>query len=176
MKHLLRTMLLFSLGIPAPTNSACFCVIPEVPEAFAQADAVFVGEVIEIVEPKASDEKAPLTDHFYTIRFKVRKTFKGAPFAERTTLSAQGKIGCFAYPAVSKGERYLVYGDPAFENDVRLKGVLMISSCNRTALLPLPGLRLVSRLNLSDYNQRDGYEDLKRLEGSSLWASPKSTF
>ena len=100
MKNLLRTILLFSLlGIPGPTNAACFCIIPEVPEAFAQADAVFVGEVIEIVEPKASDEKAPLTDRFYTIRFKVTKTFKGAAFAERSILSAQWKFGCFAYPA-----------------------------------------------------------------------------
>lgn len=35
-----------------PALNACSCAIPDFPEAFKQANAVFVGEVIGIVKPK----------------------------------------------------------------------------------------------------------------------------
>jgi len=170
---MLLLILLTLLGRP---SHSCFCAIPEVTESFAQADAVFIGKVVDIVKPKTFDAKAPLSDRLYTIRFKVEKSWKGEPSTEKSVLTAQGEFGCFAYPAVGKGERYLVYGDPAYDDDVKLKGVLAISSCNRTALLPLPGLRLISRLDLSDYNQRDGYEDLKKLEEISTNPFLKRSF
>ncbi|SRR6266404_2961715 len=123
------------LGVSVPTVKACYCSVPEVPRALNRASAVFVGEVIEVIDPRTSDEKASPPGRFYTIRFKVEKSWKGVASQEIEVLSAQGKYGCFAYPPVSKGERYLVYADPLYFDGAFQKGWLIITTCNRTKLL-----------------------------------------
>ena len=47
---------LFSLS--ARNGYACFCITPEALQAFRAASAVFVGEVIEIVEPSKQQPKS----------------------------------------------------------------------------------------------------------------------
>lgn len=124
-----------ALGFFAPAAKACFCIMPEVPPAVEQASAVFVGEVSEIIEPVSKNDKAS-TGHFYVIKFKVVKSWKGVTFfREISVLSAQGAGECFAYPAVHKGEKYLVFADPYYSNGVLLKEWSIITSCNRTKLL-----------------------------------------
>lgn len=124
--------------------------MPEVPKAVEQASAVFIGEVSEIIEPVSKDKKAP-TGHFYVIKFKVEKSWKGVTFfREISVLSAHGADECFAYPAVHKGEKYLVFADPYYSNGVLLKPWSIITSCNRTKLLA------------------DAAEDLKKLGSPNM--------
>src|SRR5436853_3403955 len=148
-------------------SHACSCLIPDVPEAVKQSSAVFVGEVVDIVAPKTSDEKAPLPGRFFTIKFKVEKSWKGAAFGEVDVLSAQGRYGCFAFPPVSKGEKYLVYAEQAYDERALQKNWLFINSCNRTALIPKPDERIVDRFHNSGFDEKDGTEDLKELEQMS---------
>jgi|SRR5882762_2351811 len=157
MQTILLALVLSSSALAA-SSPLCFCVVPEVPEAFEQAKAVFIGEVIEIVEPATSDEKAALRDRLYVVRFKVEKSWKGAFFSsEIDVLSDQGR-GCFAYPKVTKGERYLVYADPAFENGDESRRLLIITSCNRTAMMSA---------SVDERKQRRPHLELDRQDGSA---------
>lgn len=152
MRHLIFTVLLLTaVVVPGRTSPTCFCVFPEVADSFARADAVFVGKVLEIERTPAAE--APISERLFTIKFKVEKSWKGDS-EEKRVLAAQGDLGCFAYPVFSKGERYLVYADPAYFKPKRKK-VLVVNLCNRTAPLPLPGLRVRSG---------NGYDDLPILE------------
>lgn len=121
---------LFSLS--EQLGYACYCAVPEAPEAFARAGAVFVGQVVEITEPTTTNADAPLPGRFFVIKFKVERSWKGAPFSGQVrVLSGQGRYGCFSHPPVSIGERHLIYAD--LHN-----GWLSIWSCSRTALLTDP--------------------------------------
>lgn len=133
MKRLILLMLLIGLvTMAARTSYACWCIKPDAAEAFAQAGAVFVGQVLDITEPATTKLDAPLPGPFFVIKFKIEKSWKGAEFKrELSVLTAQGKYGCFAHLPVSKGERYLVYANPA-------NGWLSISACSRTALITDP--------------------------------------
>lgn len=133
--------------VSAPTSKACYCSVPSVPKAVSRAGAVFVGEVTEIIEPRTSDDKAPPPGRFYTIKFKVEKSWKGVASSDVAVLSAQGRYGCLAYPPVSKGEKYLVFADPFYFNGAFQKDWLIITTCNRTKLLA------------------NASEDVKRLDG-----------
>lgn len=85
MKHLISACYaacLFSLY--ASNSYACSCVIPEVPQAFRAARAVFVGEVTEIVAPRTNNPKAPLGDQLYAIRFKVERSWSAVYGGHRT--------------------------------------------------------------------------------------------
>jgi uncharacterized Ntn-hydrolase superfamily protein len=142
-------------------------LIPDVPKAVERASAVFVGEVTDIVAPTTSDEKSPLPGRFFTIKFKVQKSWKGVTSDEINILSAQGEYGCFAFPPVTKGEKYLVYADEAYNDGTSQKDWLIITTCNRTALIPKPEARIVNRFRTPGFNRKDGSEDLKELEQMS---------
>jgi hypothetical protein len=110
---------------------ACSCVKPDASEALVHAQAVFVGEVIDVSDPRSILPEAPASERLFKITFKVERAWKGAPFSgEVGVLSAQGNGDC-AHPPVSLGEKYLIYAEPA-------DGWPMISSCSRTALLTDP--------------------------------------
>ena len=143
--------------------NACSCISPEVPEAFKSAKAVFLGEVVEILEPKNTNETAPLSDRFFTIKFKIEKSWKGVPFAalEFSVLSAQGHYGCFAFPPVTKGERYLVYADA----DSGSGNWSVVTNCSRSTIVR-PGLN--RRLFNSD--EIDPYSDIRQLNAITLRA------
>jgi hypothetical protein len=155
----------------APESRACFCVTPEVPRAFEDAGAVFVGEVAEIVKPRTNDPQAPPAERLYTVKFKVEKSWKGAGFRgvtvpEIVVLSDQGRAGCFSWGAFVEGGKYLVYAEETGE-----KNLAVLFRWNRTASLAaasedLKELERVSKPSL-DFN-------LKRLPmpGSSLTSRP----
>lgn len=150
---------------PISSNShACVCAILPVPKAIERASAVFVGEVVDIVGPVTTDNDAPLPGKYYTIKFKVEKSWKGVTTREMNILSGQAKYSCFDYPPVEKGERYLVYADPIYYYGVDQKDWLRIDTCNRTARIPDPEARKSDRPESSEYNMEDASEDLKALE------------
>jgi hypothetical protein len=121
------------LMLCAPSASVCTCIIPEVKDALKRADAVFIGEVKEIIKPGNSQITASPQSKFYIIKFEVKKTWKGPAFlTEFSVLSAHGN-GCFAYPPVKKGERYVVFADP-LEHEVREIKWSIITRCSRTNL------------------------------------------
>jgi len=144
-------------ALSATTTLACSCAMPDVPEALNRANAVFIGEVAEIIEPLTSDEKALPPGRFFTIKFKVEKSWKGVAIASReiSVLSAQGRYGCFAYPPVSKGERYLVYAEPAYVDGGSSEDWSIITNCTRTSPM---------RLKLWYEADIDPYEDMKKLD------------
>ena len=98
------------LGTPQAI-SACTCTgpIPTVPEALAGAHAVFMGTVIEIVEPAIEAEydsvkiKIPL---FSFTKFKVDRAWKGVD-GEKTFVLAQRETSCKS--VYELGEDYLIY-------------------------------------------------------------------
>lgn len=136
MKNLLAGIALAVLfALWAPGAGACTCIVPEVDDALKQADAVFVGKVKEIIEPKTSETASAAEHKFYTIKFEVEKSWKGATFVEEfSVLSAHGANECFAFPKVKKGERYLVYADPFLQDGIRQQGWTIVTGCSRTAL------------------------------------------
>ena len=136
MKALSLTVgLLAMFAVCAPGSYACFCIKAEVPEAYDEAKAVFIGEVTKIVTPRTDDPTAPLVERLFTIKFKVERSWKGAGFLDTTipeisVLSDQGRSGCFSWGPFLEGRKYLVY---ALQTDGKNLAVLL--SCNRTASL-----------------------------------------
>lgn len=157
---LLAFVIAFSLN-PA-SSSPCYCIKPEVPEAFARAQAVFVGEVLEIAEPTTSDENARLQDRVHTVRFKIEKSWKGAHFAPEIEVLADQGRGCLA--TVTKGEKYLVYADPVFKNGAELGDFIIMDSCSRTAKLPPSDQQLEQRFTKWGLEPEDGAADLRKLD------------
>jgi hypothetical protein len=171
MKHIIATAFITGMiTLFASSTFACFCLIPDVPKAVERASAVFVGEVVDIAEPSTSDEHAPLPGKFFVIKFKVQKSWKGVTSSEVEILSAQGKYGCFAFPPVRKGEKYLVYADEAYHDGGSPKGWLIITTCNRTAPIPESGTRFDDRFSPLEFNRKDASEDLKELEKIKIQA------
>ena len=164
MKRLfMRVLLLAStIAICASPAYSCSCPVHEVVGAFDQASAVFVGRVIQIEPPRTANPNAELKDRLFRIKFRVEKSWKGASTTEIEILSAHGS-DCFAYPRVSKGERYLVYADPPFINGTHSKDLHMITICNRTAHLRV-SWRNRGRTGPSQFDRRDGSGDIKILD------------
>jgi len=136
MKRLLLTCWISCLfSLCAPNTSACSCIVPEVPDAFRAARAVFVGEVTEITVPRTDNPKAPLADQLFTIKFKVERSWKGVSSADVIVLSDQGRAGCFSWGSFLKGQKYLVYGEKRLRSGAHTRTLAVLFSCNRTALL-----------------------------------------
>src|ERR1700730_8102058 len=131
------TLFVASITLSATHAQGCYCAVGNVPKAFKQARAVFLGEVTDIAKPKTTDPDASLPGRFFTITFTVEKSWKGVPLvdSEFKVLAAQGNYGCFAYPAVRKGERYLVYADAAYRDRGEDSSWNIITVCNRTSLV-----------------------------------------
>src|SRR5260370_35652078 len=94
----------FGCLVASPAGGhCCLRLTPEVPHALKRAKAVFLGEVIDIIEPKATDENEPLHDRFFIIKFKIQRSWKGAGAwtEEFKILSANGHDGSFIFTAVS---------------------------------------------------------------------------
>jgi hypothetical protein len=166
MRRITLTVLIVGMFvISANSTYACWCRMPDVRESFDYADAVFAGEVIDIVEPQTADEKASVSELFYTIKFKVEKSWKGTSSQEITVFSRNSKKNCFSYPEVFLGEKYLIYANTAYENGAYMKGLLVISGCgNRTGILSEAG-RTPFQGVLTDWQGRKyAIEDLKELD------------
>ena len=76
--------------------------------------------------------------------------WKGMPFGTREfdVLAAQGRYGCFAFPPVQKGEKYLVYARWAENNQ------LVARACTRTRVLSndVPDFQELDILNPGAYH------------------------
>lgn len=109
--------------------------MPEVPESFERAKAVFIGEVEEITPPRSQGAGAQVLEKAYLVQFKIEKSWKGQPFGSLKVWTFKGYEASSVLPAARKGERYLVYADP-FTSYGRVTDELVAGGCNRTALLP----------------------------------------
>jgi len=128
---LLAILIAGLFALSAPNGYACSCAIPEVPQAFSKARAVFVGEVTEILRPRTDDPKAPPEARLYSVKFRVERAWKGAVVSQEITLlSDQGRAGCFSWGSFRKGGRYLVYAEGPQGGNLAVWYL-----CNRTALL-----------------------------------------
>jgi hypothetical protein len=140
--NLMRRLLIPLLAVgciafcPRPTR-ACYCIPPEVSESFKRARAVFLGEAIDIIEPKAFNENAPLADRAFTIKFKVLRSWKGVPLGT-AEFSILWLTNCYACPACyecpalpSLNERYLVYANPFSGSETWS----LVTWCSRTMVV-----------------------------------------
>ena len=134
MKKYLIFAALFLL-LTTSDSFACSCVTPEVPKAHHDAQAVFLGEVTEIIYPRTNRLKAPLADRLFRIKFKVEKSWKGTTTQEIVILSDQGRAGCFSWGPFLKGRKYLVYAERRTPSGARIRDLAVLYSCNRTELL-----------------------------------------
>ena len=75
--------------------------------------------------------------------------------AHNTSLDRSAGACFFAFPAVNKGERYLVYGDPAYGAE----RWSVVTVCNRTTAIKL-GLNP----RLANPDAIDAYADIKILD------------
>lgn len=133
MKRIILMAFIFAVFAQSTTGArGLYCPPPEVPEALRKADAVFIGEVIEIIKPLTSDRNAPLPGSFYTIRFRVDKAWKGVNALEINILTP--RTGYEAMPVPKKeGDKYLVYAYYADNAEgAPSQWLLMGTMCNRT--------------------------------------------
>lgn len=140
----------------APFVYACFCGKPEVSTAFNRARVVFVGEVLEVIPPRGSDQTGEFVKDAHTIKFKVERTWKGAFWPEASVLARWND--CSGLQTVPRaGAKYLVYAEPVYPNDESRKEV-MISSCTRTA--PMSNISLDS----NPFYRDSPAEDIRMLD------------
>lgn len=176
MKYLILTAVLVGIfAWFAPGSYACYCVMPEVPQAFDKAQTVFIGEVTEIVKPRTDDSKAPPADRLYIVRFKVEKSWKGAGFQdatvpEITVLSDQGRAGCFSWGSFLEGRKYLVYAE-----ETKGKNLAVLFSCNRTASLADASADVTELEKMSKPSFRNPTRRLFGLKSSPI-APPENLF
>lgn len=111
---------------------ACSCLKPEVSQAFQEARAVFLGEVVEIVQPHTNKPTAPLADRLFQIKFKVDRIWKGTTSQEITILSDQGRAGCFSWGPFVKGRKYLVFAERRTPSGAAIKQLAVLFRCNLT--------------------------------------------
>jgi hypothetical protein len=128
---------------------------PEVPEAFKQAKAVFLGEVVDIVEPNTTDETAALPGRFFTIKFKIQKSWKGIPFGA-AEFSVLWLTNCYECPDLpSLNESYLVYANPVSDSETWS----LVTWCSRTM-----AVRRDPKTRDINSNGIDPYRDMKQLD------------
>jgi hypothetical protein len=112
---LVAVLALASVAVSPPPSRACFCILPELPDSFRDARSVFLGETIEITEPKTLDRDAPLVERAFTIKFRIVRSWKGVPFAasEFSILWLTNCNECLPLPRMN--ETYLVFAAPLRE-------------------------------------------------------------
>lgn len=127
-KYLMAFGLLFILFLwwKPLDASACFCVASPPPKkALKEADAVFSGEVVEII-----DNRKFVRGKGKTIHFKVDKVWKGIDESEAVVTTGFDTEGC-GFP-FEEGKKYLVY---ATMSDRFVANTLTTSICRRTTEL-----------------------------------------
>ncbi|MCG7344509.1 hypothetical protein MHZ92_10210 [Sporosarcina sp. ACRSL] len=115
-------MVIFLLWKPLDA-SACSCMMPPPPEdAMNEADAVFTGEVVEVIE-----NGKLIRGSGKTVHFKVDKAWKGTDDSEMVITTGFGGGDC-GIP-FEKGQKYLVY---ASTSDMYVSNTLSTTICHRT--------------------------------------------
>lgn len=155
----------FVLIICTPVGYACFCIKPEVKDAYERARVVFVGEVVEVIPPRVSFQNAKFEDAAHIIKFKIEKAWKQTFWTEVSVLA--GMNSCFSLRRTPrKGEKYLVYAEPVYRDDPS-RAELMTNGCTRTALLSE-----ISSEGIYYRNQAE--EDIRLLNNFMFMIAPPS--
>lgn len=152
-KQLILASLLIGCFAVFPQDArACFCITPPLAESLQDSRSVFLGEAIEIVQPKTSDENVPITDRAATVTFRILQSWKGVPLgAEKfKVLWLAGCYECLELPVLHN--EYLVFGSPLSGSTTWS----VITMCNRTTL--------VTSKSLVDPNVIAPYRDRKQLK------------
>jgi len=151
---LLMTLALGCLTVCPLRAHPSYCVMPELSESFKRSRAVFLGQAVEIVAPKTSDENAPFTDRAFTVRFKIVQSWKGVPSAaaEFKILWLHRCYECLDLPHVN--DRYLVYADAVPDNETWS----IVTACNRSTVVGDP------RIGHPTNDVVDPYRDMKQLD------------
>ncbi len=112
-----------------PASARCSCIPPRPPrEALGQADAVFAGRVVSVVERREEDPGHPGGPHL-EVRIVPQRRWKGAAGDTVVVRTADNSAAC-GY-AFETGGEYMVYA--AGEDALR------VNSCSRTRLLAEAG-------------------------------------
>ena len=105
-KVILSLLAVYFVSACAPEAFACSCGDPSVRERLRDADAVFVGKVVEL-RPAEPDEDFPTAQ--YVVRFEVERRWKGAGGRELVAVADYDQKGWCGDLNLTEGERYLVY-------------------------------------------------------------------
>ena len=110
MKIIFRsTLLLLLVAFGSSLAYSCSCEIPNQRERYRKANAVFVGEVLELKERPRVETSENLNDFPYQVTFRVEKQWKGKRQSEVTALSDYENLGMCNDLYLEVGKRFLVY-------------------------------------------------------------------
>ena len=153
-------LIAFVFLLSAPVSYACWCLQPNVEEAFNRAKVVFVGEVLEVTPPR-DRESTLFVDTAYTVRFRVEKAWKEPFWTEANVLVPMDScFGLLLLP--QKGEKYLVYAEPVHGFDPS-RNEVMTHGCTRTS-------RLSEISPATDvYYRNQAADDIRRLNIMSMF-------
>jgi hypothetical protein len=122
-----------SVAVEAAPAQACSCVGLSDAEAFASADAVFVGRLIGYEAPRAPTTSS-LDPAVWT--FKVREVYKGKVSRKQEVVSAVSGASCGL--EIPKHGKFLVFGKATSSNRFEPRpadGQLQASLCGGTRAL-----------------------------------------
>ncbi len=131
----------FVLFLSGSAASAGICVVPEVPEAFDRAEAVFVGKIVDVVAARTDNRS--VSGPGYIVKFEVEEWWKGTVSRELRILWRPQAFGCPNYSVGDIGETYLVYADSPKSDFARRDKLPEITIFNRTSIIP-PSPQVVS--------------------------------
>lgn len=127
MLFLLAWGVLFTVVVPS-SGYACSCVQPPaVQQALAEADAVFAGKVMNIIEPKPNVLGLMSSADPVTVTFQVSQIWKGISDKQVSITTALSSASC-GY-SFAEDREYIVY---AYQNDAYM---LETNICMRTSEL-----------------------------------------
>ena len=165
MTQVAATLYVFVLW--APVGYACYCSKSEVREAYDRAKVVFVGEVLNVSEPRVKFANAKFEDSAHTIRFKVETAWKEPFWTELNVLARVDS--CFGLPRMpQKGEKYLVYAEPLVPKDPSSTQLRTDSCLTRTA--PLSEISPVAGI----YYANQAADDIRLLNNFMIMLAPPS--
>ena len=162
-------MIVFVFVMWAPAAYACWCIKPEVKDAYDRAKLVFVGEVLEVIPPRRTDPTAKFEDAAHTVKFKIETSWKQSFWTEASVLVRVDS--CFGLRRLpEKGEKYLVYAEPVYRNDPS-RTELMTHGCTRTTLL-------TAMSTDGFYYRNQAADDIRMLNNVMLmfWTRSRRTF
>jgi hypothetical protein len=168
MKRMIQVAaIVFVFAVWAPVGHACWCIKPEVRDAYDRAKVVFVGEVLEVIPPRVKVQNARFEDAAHTVKFRVETAWKEQFWTEVNVLARVDS--CFGLRTLpQKGEKYLVYAEPVDPNDAS-RTQLKTDDCTRTALL--------SAMSTEDgfFYRNQTADDIRMLNNVMLMLGPRST-
>ncbi len=103
------TLLFLLLAFGSSLAYSCTCDLPSQRERFRKANAVFVGEVLELKKRSEIGTTDNLKDFPYQVTFRVEKQWKGKRQSEVTALSDYEELGLCNDLYLEVGKRFLIY-------------------------------------------------------------------